>query len=56
MKKQKLGPAEKKFRERQLKSNRTVEQSRAQLRRDLEQVIDGLFLGISLGMIGDKRK
>ena len=56
MKKQKLGIAEKKFRERQLQSNRTVEQSSAQLRRDLESAIDGLFLGISLGMLGNKKK
>lgn len=56
MKKQKLGIAEKKFRERQLQSNRTVEQDSAQLHRDLEQAIDGLFLGISLSMLRRKSK
>jgi len=56
VKKQKLGVAEKKFRERQLKVNREIEQSGAQLKRDLEQAIDCLFVGISLGMAGHKRK
>ena len=56
MKKQKLGVAEKKFREREQKKIREIEQSGAQLKRDLEQAIDCLFVGIGLGMQGDKRR
>jgi hypothetical protein len=54
--KAKIGPAERKFREREQKKNRSSEQDGARLLKDLERAADCLFLGISLGLGMSKRK